>query len=406
MIHRRLIVCLAAFLLSVPLAGDARSSYRQGINAMERRDWRTAIEHLNAAIAEKPVENAGRFRRYLPYYYLGQALFETGDCPGALTAWQESERQGAVAKGHELAAIRRGRQACARREARAEQQIRKAQDQALNRDVLQGVSVAESVAARFARLHSDPRLRDFWGQGTPSAEERLDAAGRLLDQARQVAADPRRSADAELLERAQTWALTAQRQMEGLLVEADDFLSAASDLTPLIAEANGLLAEAPELEPVPPRLALAVETVRALLADIEVAQDRSEASEGSFPAVELSRQLEEATARLRDAVAPPPRELLAAAEAFIRANYAGVVTLLDGLAFTTDREGAHAHLLLAAARFALHQSGEDGDSGLLELARRDARETASLMSDLKPSEDLFSPRFVDFFVHTIDQTDQ
>src|SRR5204863_6103870 len=50
---------------------------------------------------------------YLPYYYLGDALFNLGDCTGALNAWEESDRQGVARKvGASARTIENGYKEC------------------------------------------------------------------------------------------------------------------------------------------------------------------------------------------------------------------------------------------------------------------------------------------------------
>ncbi len=99
----------ALWLAAAALSADARASYRQGLEELERGAWQAAAESLREAIAERPEESVGAFRSYLPHYYLGLALSEAGDCQGALAAWSESERQGEVSETpliHELTANR------------------------------------------------------------------------------------------------------------------------------------------------------------------------------------------------------------------------------------------------------------------------------------------------------------
>ena len=105
-------------LAAVVCSADYRASYEKGIKAIDNTRWDGAIEALRAAIAEKSSEGdrvliyGMRFKSYLPYYYRGLAYFSTGNCPAALLAWAESERQGAIQKTSEYATLRSLQERC------------------------------------------------------------------------------------------------------------------------------------------------------------------------------------------------------------------------------------------------------------------------------------------------------
>ena len=109
-----LAVMAIATLSAVPsYAQDgAEKVYRQGVEAIERQRWAEAASLMRQAIAMNGTEAPGergflgfRGRDYLPHLLLGRALFSQGDCTGALTAWEVSDRQGVVRR------IRNGEQA-------------------------------------------------------------------------------------------------------------------------------------------------------------------------------------------------------------------------------------------------------------------------------------------------------
>jgi hypothetical protein len=91
-------------------ARSAEHWFTEGLNATKTRMWSNAVAGMRKAIALNPKESArkvdssplrillGRGTPYLPYYFLGEALFELGDCPGASEAWVTSQRQGFVQK--------------------------------------------------------------------------------------------------------------------------------------------------------------------------------------------------------------------------------------------------------------------------------------------------------------------
>ena len=67
---------------------------------------------MRDAIARDPKESSrkvgGRLtiggEEYVPYFFLGEALFRRMDCGGALTAWEESDRQGVARRNATRAA--------------------------------------------------------------------------------------------------------------------------------------------------------------------------------------------------------------------------------------------------------------------------------------------------------------
>jgi hypothetical protein len=89
-----------------PKGADYRDLFRRGITAGKRRQWPEARLLLSQAIQVNGVESAekitiagfGEVEPYVPKYYLGIALRNLGDCPGAVSAWNASEKDGAIQK--------------------------------------------------------------------------------------------------------------------------------------------------------------------------------------------------------------------------------------------------------------------------------------------------------------------
>jgi hypothetical protein len=102
-------------------AADYKESYRKGVTAADRREWVEVARWMRQAVGERaqegePVKIYGvRFEPYVPYYYLGLALFQQGDCEGALAQWQQSEKQGAVQATGVYKALVQSRDTCRRR---------------------------------------------------------------------------------------------------------------------------------------------------------------------------------------------------------------------------------------------------------------------------------------------------
>jgi hypothetical protein len=118
------IVCVLAWPAVAAAQDDA---FRRGLDARGDRNWTAAANQMRAAIANDPKESqrrvGGGFLRafgggveYLPYYFLGEALFNLQDCVGAVEAWGNSEQQGVVKARREFVAfIADGYQKCAAR---------------------------------------------------------------------------------------------------------------------------------------------------------------------------------------------------------------------------------------------------------------------------------------------------
>lgn len=96
---KRLAIVIA--LVATSLAADEQT-YRDGVAAVQSKDYATAVSLLQRAITEAPVESAG----YLPHYWIGIAKYELGDVDGALRHWRISSDQGAIKKTAQSSDIR------------------------------------------------------------------------------------------------------------------------------------------------------------------------------------------------------------------------------------------------------------------------------------------------------------
>ncbi len=112
-------IALGLGLATLPAEGDPRDSFRRAIVATDRKDWAAAAAFLRQALREQPEDTGEpikiygvRFVPYLPQLYLGLALEGLGDCPGALAAWEESERAGKVQRTAHLRLLREGQERC------------------------------------------------------------------------------------------------------------------------------------------------------------------------------------------------------------------------------------------------------------------------------------------------------
>ena len=113
--------CLQAIVmlaLSSTAFADFKRDYGSGVKALNSGKSEKAVSDLEKAIADNgkaqdKVRIYGmRFEPYLPYYYLGEAKFQLGDCAGALAAWQESVKQGIVQQTQQFDSLQQNKASC------------------------------------------------------------------------------------------------------------------------------------------------------------------------------------------------------------------------------------------------------------------------------------------------------
>jgi hypothetical protein len=114
-------VWVAAVVCAPAVHGQEQDkAFKDGIDARDSKKWREAAEHMQRAIQADPKESARKVRtglfgsmEYLPYFFLGEALYNLGDCAAAVEAWDRSEQMGALNSRAESAAfVQRGYQSC------------------------------------------------------------------------------------------------------------------------------------------------------------------------------------------------------------------------------------------------------------------------------------------------------
>jgi hypothetical protein len=110
----------------------------------------------------------------------------------------------------------------------------------------------------------------------------------------------------------------------------------------------------------------------------------------SLPAVAAGAGEESAL----EQVAHPPPALLAGLEAYLEADYARVLSLLEPSRLDQGRAAAHAHLLRAAALFARQRTDAGGGDEVSEAIDAELRAARRASADLLIPEAFFSPLFV------------
>jgi len=162
-----------------PEGADASKPFKAGMEARDRGNWAAVVEQMRAAIAIDRKESAvkvgaNRILRYggdpyLPYFFLGEALLKQGGCAGALTAWDESLRQGVVqGQRDQISQLRAGSAQC-----EADGYLTRDKLDAARADAqtaLTSALGAESALLSFANAHADlwPSYRDAYTRVRPA----------------------------------------------------------------------------------------------------------------------------------------------------------------------------------------------------------------------------------------------
>ena len=388
---RTLVLLASIAAAEAPAQGQSQRAYRDGVKAAEKGDWQSVKELMTVAIADRAEER----KRYTPHYYLGLALFELGDCDGALGSWQTSQQQGALGK-EELAKVRSGLGVCAARQSeQAAAAARLGAQEALDR-------AGRSAAA--LRSAVDSGIDQEWRAGSPSGSSRQAAAEARLESAKAAVEQAGANGDAAGLARAESEARQIEQELDALQQQALRLRSEQgaragalrTKANGLVASARELLRSTAELAPYPPQVKRKRADLESLLADFDSKRDdRGDAYlEGLISRITFSMQ------QLTDVTAAPPPALAKAAESFFAGDYPGVVDQLATFNDATPRGRAHALLLRSAARYYLWVDGGQSDQDLLAAAASDAAACHRENADLRPPSTLFSPHFVEFWSGT------
>jgi hypothetical protein len=116
------IIIAAAAALPLPAAAQAEKdeAFKEGLEARKKQQWPAVAAAMQRAIQEDPKEATrkvgGRIfggTEYLPYFMLGEAYAKQNDCVGAVTAWENSLKQGVVQTRPEFfSQLQKGNAAC------------------------------------------------------------------------------------------------------------------------------------------------------------------------------------------------------------------------------------------------------------------------------------------------------
>lgn len=374
-------------------AAEFLEYYKLGLSSEEAQQWTQAADRMRQAIALQPiprtkVKKALFFKRYLPHFHLGKALFESGDCAAARAAWNVSESHGVVQRFPEYQQLQDGREACHQMAdlevalGRALQAVKQAEATAsLSRRRLAGLPISDAAVNRLLQRQTEAEAN----LGRVSSRLKAgDVALREVEEAARVAAESRREFVA--LEQLAKDQRTLQMQ------QIRDNLNARVE--PLIVAAGEQLAASEYLRPYPTAVARGRAKVEQALEHALALEDGS-LSRGEVEA--LITELETSTEALQQATLPPPAALTAAAAAYLDRDYSGVLIALADREFESKRAIAHSHLLKAAALYSLYHVTGASDSELLDRARDEVLACQRADERQIPPIAVFSPGFLAFF---------
>lgn len=261
--------CLALVLLApiVHAQDDREASFKAGLDAQKQKRWQEMAAHMRRAIQINPKEDSKKVgavlglggTEYLPYYFLGEALFNLQDCAGAVEAWSVSEQQGVVrTRAESVAFMQKGYAECEAKgillQARYAPLLAKTRQQLIDVGSLAG-AISKRGESHIEIWRADSSLREQYDRAVTelqTAQSRLAVASRTrserdfgdasaaAERARGILNTLGTQLDAAIT--AVTSAQVLARDIEQLLQEAQE-LDAAIDakkvfMTPALAGAR------------------------------------------------------------------------------------------------------------------------------------------------------------------------
>ncbi len=406
------VLALGLLLPTLALA-DFKRDYGTGLKALQDGDLDRAVADFEKAIAENPdsaerVRIYGmRFEPYLPHFYLGEAKFRRGDCPGALAAWQEAEQRGVIQGQDGYASLQANQSSCSRA----------VLDPAQLAAARQAVQDLRDTVAQMEELKA--RMGDDW---TRTWQDALTAASERLAQYAEQLVRAEADSDASAVDTIAASAQGETANLQALWTEASQRLAtlerqreaervaqarnrARRELAQAVASARGALTETAA----DPALNQRVQELTAL------------ADRGSnlSPSTEvrtvqnLTRQITNGVREYRQAAQDlrnqqqaiarrtPPDELRRVAELYFAGRYAEVPQQVNPASFSDDRARLQALLFRAAARFNAYTLSGASEESLLRAAQNDIRSIKRMQREFAPYLAAFPPKFLTLFENTL-----
>ena len=341
-----------------------QEAFRDGMGAFEQRRWTDAATQFRRATQLKPESGENvrlygvRFESYLPQFFLGRALYELGDLPGAVRAFDASEQSGAVKRTRYYQVLQDQRRDAQRR-------------------LVAATPPTVSPAPAPAPLASNP---------PPPVPEPATPAPTPAPPSPVASAPPTPPApSAEVLRAADQSIQHADRQRE-LFEQTRDL----EEVRRIDAEVVRLEARArADLDTARQRLDSAR---RGNANDLSAVAELTQSAATGF---ERARQISE---DIRKRILS---SLVSASTLYFGGRYAAARNELNKLDYPAGFAGVQVRLFRAASAYALFITGGERDQKLRQEAETYVRECRRLAgAGFKPDPRAFSPRFVQFFERT------
>lgn len=405
------VTCLAMITTA---AADYKAEFREGIAAINQKQWPRAILKLKAAIAEQSIEtgepiiSAGGVRDYyMPHALLGLALYYSSKdgCAAAMAAWEVSRGQGSswlkLPRGAEITKAWTTCQAQIRLAAESKKPPSSGGDEAAAarlRAALQraetAISAAERAQEQAAELAKNPSLQSQWQNNSQLGASEARAQT-LLASARAALAESRSKSDltaaAQAEERAELAKDTFDKVRDAANVEltrpAPVAIQVEPGLTRLPTSGGGVgppvdpggRSGKPE-DPKTPSKAAAT-------------PDPPAGTKGAKPE-DVAKPLTSPPAPSQPVVSPALRS---AAGQFFQARYAEAAASLADARFERTQEQLQAELFQAAAHYALYATSGERAKERRIVAEQHVRACRQIRPDFEPDRQFFSPRFIEFY---------
>lgn len=449
---------LALLLMAGGAWADYKAEYRAGLDAADKGNWAEVQRRMRAAIAERP--DAGRVKLYgsildpyVPYYYLGIASAQLGDCAAAVQAFKDSGSRNIVQAQAALA------KAMAQQETRCQGLLAQADAPKLPETAgkppvtsptttsdtspvvadssrpapttttsptttlpTTSVPVAPPMPAAVAlseqriapakaalgRVNTQiggiqSQLQQPPLAGTTDARALNDELARLSGQRQQLASQLERarvSGDASALAKVESAAVALESGLGSLAnkaVSAGQGLQAQALDQARKRAANALVSLDQSLAKAAANAignaptVTAASALRVPLQQAATATDRGAIERLVAQAAAASKQLDQAIAA---APKPAPEPLRAIAALYLTGKYGEAAAWNELERLPDARARAQARLLRAAARWRLYVRGGEQDGDLIAAVDSDLREAKRLDRALKPNPQAFSPKLV------------
>jgi hypothetical protein len=359
----RWMLTAVVLLLAVPtglFAQNYREAFVRGIQAFDQGNWKEAAAQFQAAAQLQPDSNENvritgqRFVRYLPQYFLGQALFNLGDYQGALRALQASEQRGFVKNNANFYRTLQDRL----KDAQSRTQIAAAT-----------TTVPPATTTVPVKPTTVPTTT-IAGRGTPPSTTTA------IQQPAGPSPEAIKAAEAAL----------------ALAVKQRQAFEAVADLAFLRQMNANVSAQETTARNALDQATARLETGRkGNLNDLGQVRTLSQAS---VTAYQRGQQLAgEARKRVLS-------ELTGAANLYFGGQYTAAQTALNQLNYQQGRYAVQWRLFRAATAYSLYIVSGQRDEALQKEAAANVRECRRLAASFKPDTGVFSPKFVQFFEAT------